>query len=181
MGRHQLADLCALIGTRLIHVSTDCVFSGKKGNYTESDTPDATDLYGRSKVLGEPRRDTCLTLRTSMIGRQLNRRDSLLEWFLFCKEPRIRGFTHAIFTGFPTGVLAEILCDIVENHESLDGLYHVSSKPISKYELLCRLRDGFGKRIEIASFNGALSPTLRMAAVMGGFTALDEIADELKM
>jgi dTDP-4-dehydrorhamnose reductase len=116
---HRLARLCLDGGARLIQLSTDCIFSGRKGNYSETATPDAEDLYGRSKLLGEVEGSNCLTLRTSMIGRELERSDGLLEWFLSQNGKTVRGFTRAIFSGFTTNALANIIAQIVTSHPGL--------------------------------------------------------------
>jgi dTDP-4-dehydrorhamnose reductase len=145
---HQLAAACSARRARLIHVSTDCVFSGCKGGYREDDTPDPVDLYGRSKLLGEPSGSGILTLRTSMIGRELGRRNGLLEWFL-SQDGEVRGFTRARFTGPTAPVLARAICDVIQHHPQLEGLWHVGAEPISKYDLLVLLRDAFGHEIEI--------------------------------
>ncbi|ACL59187.1 dTDP-4-dehydrorhamnose reductase family protein [Methylobacterium nodulans] len=133
---HRLADLCELAGARLVTVSTDCVFDGKKGQYTEADRVTATDLYGLSKHLGEiTGRQHVLTLRTSIIGREHSSANGLLEWFLR-SGPVVSGYRHAVFSGFPTVVLAEIIRDYVLPRPDLHGLYHVSSDAISKFDLL---------------------------------------------
>ena len=119
----------------MIHLSTDCVFSGASGNYREDDPSDATDLYGKSKYLGEVSEQNCLTLRTSMIGNELFRRKSLLEWFL-AQKGSIRGFKKAIFSGFTTLELSRIIEMMIVRFPGASGLYHVSSEPISKYDLL---------------------------------------------
>lgn len=150
---HRLAVLCQAAGARLIHISTDCVFSGRKGMYTEDDAPDAEDLYGRSKLLGEVSSPCCLTLRTSIIGRELESANGLVEWFLSNQGGRVQGYTNAIYTGFPTLVLAQIIADVIERHPDLSGLYHVSSEPISKYELLCLLHDAYRVSTEIEPFS----------------------------
>ena len=151
---HRLAILCQATTARLIHVSTDCVFSGRKGMYTEDDVPDAEDLYGRSKLLGEVIGPGCLTLRTSIIGRELSSINGLVEWFLSNRGGHVQGYTNAIYTGFPTLILAQIIADVLEHHPDLSGLYHVSSEPISKYALLCLLHDAYQVSIEIESFPG---------------------------
>lgn len=133
---HQLAKIAAEQNARLICISTDCVFTGDKGNYVETDAADATDLYGRSKSLGEVVDGNCLTIRTSIIGRELFTRNSLVEWFLSNRGGRVKGFTKAIFTGFPTVILAEILADLIADRPYMRGLYHVSSDKINKFELL---------------------------------------------
>ncbi len=150
---HRLARLCQSAGTRLIHISTDCVFSGRKGMYTEDDTPDADDFYGRSKLLGEVTGSNCLTLRTSMIGRELDTRYGLIEWFLSNRNRSVRGYSNAIFSGFPTVIFAKIIAEVIDRHPDLSGVYHVSSEPISKYHLLCLLRDTFQVSIEIEPFH----------------------------
>jgi dTDP-4-dehydrorhamnose reductase len=141
---HQLADLCIERGIRVIQISTDCVFSGARGNYTEIDNPDPVDLYGRSKLLGELNRPNCLTLRTSIIGWQLNTFTSLLSWFAFQRGKRIKGYKQAIYTGISTAVLSQLIGDIIETRPDLQGLYQVASDQISKFELLLRLRDSLG-------------------------------------
>ena len=146
---HRLAALCQAAGARLIHVSTDCVFSGRGGTYTEDDLPDAQDLYGRSKLLGEVNDAGCLTMRTSIIGRELSSSNGLVEWFLSNRGGHVRGYTNAIYTGFPTLTLAQVIADVLERHPDLSGLYHVSSEPISKHDLLCLLRDAYQLSVDI--------------------------------
>jgi dTDP-4-dehydrorhamnose reductase len=141
---HQLADLCVECGIRLIQLSTDCVFSGARGNYSELDAPDAVDLYGRTKLLGEINLPGCLTLRTSFIGWQLNTHSGLLSWFALQRNKHIKGYRKAIYSGFSTSVMAQLIGDILETRPDLSGLYQVASKPISKYDLLMQLRDLLG-------------------------------------
>lgn len=141
---HRLADLCEGRGIRVFQISTDCVFSGFRGNYTEIDIPDPVDLYGRTKLLGELNRLNCVTLRTSIIGWQINAFTGLLSWFAMQRGKRIKGYRHAIYSGFSTTALAQLIGDLVETRPDLHGLYHVSSEPISKYDLLVRLRDSLG-------------------------------------
>ena len=141
---HELADLCAGRGIRVLQISTDCVFSGNRGNYTEADIPDPVDIYGRTKCLGELNRPGCLTLRTSIIGWQLNTYSSLLSWFALQRGKTIQGYKKAIYTGVSTAVLAVLIGDIIENHADLEGLYHVASQSISKFDLLVQLRDALG-------------------------------------
>jgi dTDP-4-dehydrorhamnose reductase len=146
---HRLSEIAEEFKSRLICVSTDCVFSGEKGNYNEEDIPDASDLYGKSKNLGEVMAGNCLTIRTSIIGREIQTRHSLVEWFLSNEGKKIKGFKHAIFSGFPTIILADILGDIIINHADLNGLYHVSSEPINKLELLKLLKKEYKVEIDI--------------------------------
>lgn len=145
---HRLARLCGISGARLVHISTDCVFSGKKGGYTEDDLPDATDLYGKSKFLGEVNCPHAITLRTSTIGNELQSAYGLLGWFL-SQHDRCKGYVHAIFSGMPTVVLAQIIRDIVIPRPDLSGLYHLSASPISKYDLLNLIASVYGRAIEI--------------------------------
>jgi dTDP-4-dehydrorhamnose reductase len=146
---HRLANLCQATGTRLIHISTDCVFSGRHGMRTEKDISDAEDLYGRTKFLGEVDGPSCLTLRTSIIGRELRTSNGLVEWFLGNRDGAVKGYTRSLYSGFTTLALASIIVKVVEHHPELAGVYQVSSSPISKYELLCLLREAFGLDIEI--------------------------------
>jgi len=135
---HLLSRLCGETGARLVHVSTDCVFSGAKGMYTEDDLEDARDLYGRSKLLGEVHYENAITLRTSIIGLELARKKSLIEWFIGQKG-RVKGFTRAIYSGFTTLEMARIIERVLTDHPDLSGLWHVASDPINKYELLAML------------------------------------------
>jgi dTDP-4-dehydrorhamnose reductase len=141
---HQLADLCRGQDIRLVQMSTDCVFSGLRGSYTEADVPDPVDLYGRTKLLGELNRSGCLTLRTSIVGWQLNNFSGLVSWFSRQRGQRIKGYQQAVYSGFSTRVLAQLISDLVETRPDLTGLYQVASQPISKYDLLVRLRDKLG-------------------------------------
>ena len=145
---HRLARLCNLIGARLIHISTDCVFSGARGNYVETDHPDAQDLYGRSKLLGEVICANAVTLRTSIIGTELEGAHSLVGWFL-AQQGRVNGFAKAFFSGLPTVELARIIRDHVVPNNGLRGLYHVGSTPISKFELLHLVAEAYDKSIII--------------------------------
>jgi dTDP-4-dehydrorhamnose reductase len=141
--------LCQGAAARLIHISTDCVFSGRKGHYSESDVADAEDLYGRSKFLGEVSYEGCLTLRTSMIGRELDTSHGLLEWFLSQEGKAVPGYTRAIFTGFTTNALAEIIAQIITHYTAMHGIWHVASEPISKFDLLSLVKEIYGLHIHI--------------------------------
>lgn len=146
---HKLSVLAEQQGAKFITISTDCVFSGNKGMYREDDVPDATDLYGRSKLLGEVYSWKSLTLRTSIIGLELIRKESLIEWFLAQKGP-VSGYGKAIYSGLTTIELARVIERILLNNPQATGLYHVSSDPISKFDLLCSLRDRLGSNIRIS-------------------------------
>lgn len=146
---HRLAALVSNWHGRLIHFSTDCVFSGRRGNYTEDDQSDAEDLYGRSKFLGEVARANALTLRTSIIGRELTEHRSLLDWFRSQDDRTVHGYRHVIYSGVTTNHLADLVGEIIRNHPDLRGLYQVASQPISKYDLLCLLREAYGLNIDI--------------------------------
>lgn len=133
---HRLARLNRAHGARLIHISTDCVFAGDRGLYRESDRPDATDLYGLSKFLGEVSEDpAAITLRTSIVGRERGSANGLIEWFLNAQGP-VKGWRGAVFSGLPTVVLAEVIRDHILPRPDLHGLYHLSVDPIDKFTLL---------------------------------------------
>jgi dTDP-4-dehydrorhamnose reductase len=149
---HELAQACAAVGARLVHVSTDCVFSGElpaPARYCEDDVPDARDVYGASKLLGEVLEPPGLTLRTSIIGRELERASGLLEWFAGKGGEQVIGFANARFSGVTTRELARIVGRILRDHPDLSGLWHVASDPIDKYHLLLALRDVLGLRCEV--------------------------------
>ena len=145
---HRLAVSCKTIGARLIHLSTDCVFSGDRGSYSETDHPDPLDVYGRSKLLGEVAGEGSLTLRTSMIGLGLYRKTSLVDWFL-AQKGRVQGYRRAIFSGLTTRELSRVIAMLIERHHEASGLYHVSAAPISKYDLLMKLRERLQNAVDI--------------------------------
>jgi dTDP-4-dehydrorhamnose reductase len=146
---HRLAEFGEEFGFRLITISTDCVFSGDRGNYSENDIPDAIDLYGKSKNLGEVVGENCLTLRTSIIGHEIGSSHSLIDWFLSNQGGKVKGYANAIYSGFPTVVFASIIDNLIRNNPKLSGLYHVSSNPISKYDLLNLVNEAYAANVTI--------------------------------
>jgi len=146
---HLLAELCAKAEAKLIQISTDCVFSGDKGDYSEDDISDARDLYGRTKYLGEVDAENALTLRTSIIGHELFSNVSLVDWFLSQQGKSVNGFAHAIYTGFPTVVFAQEVARVIEFFPNLTGVYNVSSEKISKLNLLELICAEYSCQIEI--------------------------------
>jgi len=145
---HQLSLICRVARIRMIHISTDCVFNGKKGNYTENDPSDAEDLYGRTKFLGEVSYPHTFTLRTSIIGRELKTQLGLIEWFLTQRD-EIHGYKKAIYTGFTTDELSNVIMKYVIPRPELNGVYHVSSNPITKYDLLMMAKESFKRNVTI--------------------------------
>ena len=145
---HRVAAICRAVGARFVHISTDCVFSGRKGNYVESDPSDAEDVYGRTKFLGEVQGPHAITLRTSIIGQEIKNRLGLVEWFL-AQTGTIKGYQKALYSGFTTNELSRIILKCVIPNPGLHGLYQVSSQPISKYALLLLAKEAYGKEIEI--------------------------------
>jgi len=145
---HRLFLVSQSIGARFIHYSTDCVFSGNRGNYTELDNPDAVDLYGLSKFLGEVTFSGALTLRTSIIGHELSSSRSLLDWFL-SQVGQIKGYTNAYFSGLSTFEIARITLEIIKLHPNLSGLYHLAADKISKHDLLTLFNCAYGKDLDI--------------------------------
>jgi len=141
---HQLRTYCEVLGIRMVQISTDCVFNGLSGGYTERDTPNAMDLYGKSKAIGEVTAAPCITLRTSIIGLELETRRSLVEWFL-SQRGTIRGFTRAIYTGLTTIEIARVIERLLVDHPRMSGLWQVASEPISKFELLNTLARCLGR------------------------------------
>lgn len=165
---HEVAEICARLGSRMIQISTDCVFSGDlpaPRTYTESHVADARDVYGRTKLLGEVTEAPAVTLRTSIIGWELGRANGLLEWFAAQKGGTVSGFTDAIFSGLTTRALAQIMLELLREHREITGLYHVSSEPIDKYSLLVMFKEVLGRDWEIVPdssvrVNRALDSTL---------------------
>lgn len=150
---HEIAEIAAEYGGRVIHFSTDCVFDGTRGMYSEEDIPNATDLYGRSKAMGELFCDNALTLRTSIIGRELQSHASLLDWFLAQSGGQIRGFTKAIYSGVTTNQMAHVIELILQKFPTLTGLYQIVAEPVSKYELLSLVKDRFGVEVSIEPYD----------------------------
>jgi len=144
---HRLAELCGISSARLVHISTDCVFSGNKGSYSEDDEPDAIDVYGKTKHLGEVAGPGMVTLRTSTIGHEMGTRFGLLEWFL--AQERCKGYRKAIFSGLPTVEFARVVRDFVIPNVSLEGLYHVGAEAIDKDTLLRLIAKVYRKQVEI--------------------------------
>lgn len=145
---HRIAQVCRTFNAHLLHISTDCVFSGKQGNYSETDLPDGYDLYGRSKALGEVNNPHGLTIRTSIIGHELQTKLGLVEWFLAQNQP-VQGYKKHIFTGFPTIELAHIIAAHILPNPWLSGIYHLSSEPVSKYDLLKMIASQYQHTIPI--------------------------------
>jgi len=153
---HQLAAWCKFSNARLIHISTDAVFSGDRGLYSESNIPDARNLYGLSKLLGEQNESHTVTLRTSMIGHDLRDNSGLLSWFLSQHEI-CNGYRRVIFSGLPTVILAKIICDYIIPNDKLHGIYHLSAPPISKYDLLVLIAKAYQKKIKIVPVDKPIS------------------------
>jgi len=151
---HRLAMLCRAVDARLVHFSTDCVFSGRRGPSSEDDVPDPVDLYGRSKLLGEVDGPGCLTLRTSIIGRELSGGASLLEWFRRQRGRDARGYTRAIYSGLTTRAMAELVARLIESEPKLEGVWHVASEPIDKFELLRRVNEKLGWGVRLTPDDG---------------------------
>lgn len=149
---HRLSRLCQQHQSRLIHISTDCVFSGEKGGYRETDPSDAKDLYGKSKFLGETdaSETSALTLRTSIIGHELkSHTHGLLAWMLQQEGKRIKGFKKAIYTGFTTNELVQVISQLIQQHPTLYGTYHLASEPINKYDLLTLINEVYRLNVTI--------------------------------
>ncbi|MBI5408609.1 MAG: SDR family oxidoreductase [Nitrospirae bacterium] len=181
---HVLAKKCSEKGIRLIHISTDCVFSGKKGGYVETDLPDAEDLYGRTKLLGEVTGPKCLTLRTSLIGRELSGANGLLEWFLSQTGKRVNGYQKAIFSGLTTYAMSKVMRELVEKHQALEGLYHVSSEPLAKYDLLHGLKRRLSLNVDLVPdqscvVDRSLDSTRFREATGAVIPSWDEMLEEL--
>lgn len=173
---HLLSEICAKTGTRVIHISTDCVFSGAKGDYIEDDPSDADDLYGKTKFLGEMHYGHALTLRTSIVGRDLFSNVSLVDWFLSQSGKTVKGYANAIYTGLSTDALSREIWRVISEHPELHGLYHVSATKITKLALLTLVNRFFEAGVKIEPYDGVrcdrslLSQRYREAA---GFTPPD--------
>lgn len=140
---HRLARQCNAVDARLIHISTDCVFSGARGNYSETDAADAVDTYGRTKFLGEVVTHGAITVRTSIVGTALTNDVSLFDWFLSRGAGQVKGFTQAVYTGLTSERLSDELRHIIERGDLPSGLWQISAEKITKYELLARLKEAF--------------------------------------
>jgi dTDP-4-dehydrorhamnose reductase len=185
---HVLAAAALEHGARLIHVSTDCVFSGRlpaPRTYREDDPPDAEDLYGRTKLLGEVHESPGLTLRTSIIGRELGRASGLMEWFVRQQGATLNGFAHAIFSGVTTKALARVIEQLITGEPELAGLYQVAAEPIAKYDLLVRMREALDVDCEIVAvdephLNRALDGSRFAAETRIEVPSWDDMLDEYR-
>ena len=148
---HRLAQWCKPLGTRVLTFSTDCVFDGTRGNYKDTDSTNATDIYGKTKALGELRYENTLTIRSSFIGRELQNGTELLEWFLSQDGKQVSGFRKAMYSGITTLEMSRVVVDIIRNHSHLYGLYNVSGQKISKYDLLEKIRNHFDVDIDVVA------------------------------
>lgn len=180
---HRIAEAARARGVRLIHVSTDAVFDGKRGNYTEDVPPDATDLYGRTKAMGEVDAEGQLTIRTSLVGRQLRGTRGLLEWFLSHRGEAVQGYRAMRFSGLSTLALSRIIVDVIANHPALSGRLHIGGDTISKYDLLHLMNDAFDAGITIVPAEGPhIDRSLdsgRFAVVAGTAPSWEHMLDEL--
>ncbi|MDD2262036.1 MAG: SDR family oxidoreductase [Clostridia bacterium] len=156
---HQIAKICQDMSIRMIHLSTDCVFSGDSGLYTEDSIPDASDMYGRTKAMGEVLDNpNCLTLRSSFLGTEISDRTELLEWLLSQKGRTIKGYTKAIYSGVSTVYLSSVITEILRHYPQLSGLYQIApDTPISKYDLLCIAKNAFNIDVEIVGNDSFVS------------------------
>ncbi len=139
---------------RLIHFSTDCVFAGSDGMYSETSIPDAQDIYGKTKFLGEVSGSHSLTLRCPIIGREIEGKTELVEWFLKQKNNKIKGYANAIYSGITSAEMARQIILIIRKFSNLTGLYQISAAPISKYELLQLLNQISGLGVTIDKDEG---------------------------
>lgn len=147
---HYLLNWCKKKSARVIHFSTVCVFDGATGGYVEESLPNAQDLYGRTKMLGDLLDEQAITLRSSFIGREIEGKAELLEWFLSQRSKQIKGYRQAIFTGVTTKVMVDITKDLIQEFPKLSGLFHIASEKLSKYELLLLMKEAFRINIDIA-------------------------------
>jgi dTDP-4-dehydrorhamnose reductase len=145
----KIDSWCKTYGKKQILFSTDCVFSGKKGNYNDLDTPDASDNYGRSKGNGEINSINTLTIRSSMIGREVYNKTELLEWVISNKKNTIKGFDGVIYSGVTTLWMSSLMIEIVKNYQDLSGIYNISSSPISKFNLIKKINHYFKLHINL--------------------------------
>jgi dTDP-4-dehydrorhamnose reductase len=181
---HRLAEACQERGIRLIHVSTDCVYSGRRGFYAESDLADPIDLYGRSKLAGEPSGEGILTLRTSMIGWELATSNGLLEWVVAQDGGSVQGYDRAVFSGPTAPELSRLVLSIADEHPQLAGTLHVAAAPISKHDLILKLRDALGLDLEVEradepQIDRSLDPSRLEAETGWRAASWDELVAEL--
>jgi len=159
---HKLADWAKINQKRVLHFSTDCVFDGRVGNYTEVSITTAEDIYGKSKALGEINYNHCLTIRSSFIGQELFDKTELLDWFLTQNGKQIKGFKNTLYSGVSTIFMANVVKKIIMNFPNLSGLYQLApDKPISKYDLLLIAKETFNIDVEIIpDYENVHRPTL---------------------
>jgi len=143
----KLSDYCESKKVKLIHITTDCVFSGKDGNYSESSLHDCLDEYGKSKSLGEP--NNCMVIRTSIIGEEIHKNASLISWAKSMRGKEVNGFLNHLWNGITTKRYAEICEEIIKNNLFEIGLFHIYSNYLSKFELLHLINKKFDLQLKI--------------------------------
>ena len=150
---HYLKDIANKVNSKVIHLSTDCVFDGKKGNYDEQSKKTPTDIYGKTKDLGEINSNPHLTIRTSIIGPEIKKNGSgLLMWLFKNKNKRVDGYNKSIWSGLTTLELSKVILNLIDN--DIMGLIHISNPPISKYDLISLINDEFDLGITINKVDG---------------------------
>lgn len=179
---HKLSSICDASGARLIHISTDCVFSGNKGNYLVTDNPDPIDIYGSSKLAGEIVDDHNLTIRTSHVGRELTNFTSLFEWILNNRGKSVVGYSNAIYSGLTTFSLSVVINSLLTTGSSINGLVHVASSPINKFQLITELNNRLGLGLDIKTdesvvLNRSLRPSDQITQLGIEIPSWDQMLD----
>jgi len=175
-----LAEHCKAINCKLIHITTDCVFSGADGNYTEDSLHDCTDSYGKTKSLGEP--INCMTIRTSIIGEELHKNVSLISWVNSQKGKEVNGFSNHLWNGITTKQYAKICSQIIDQALYQEGIYHVFSNSVNKYELLCLLNERFNLDLKINKTvaDSDINRTLSTVKELNSFLSIPSIEEQIK-
>ena len=148
---HKIDNWVSKFDKKLIHFSTDCVYSGNKGDYLDNDIPDAEDNYGKSKAIGEVNSKNTLTIRSSMVGREIFNKTELFEWVVSNKNKKINGFENVVYSGVTTLWMSKTVIKILKEFPDLTGIYNISSESISKFDLICKINNRFGLNIDIES------------------------------
>ena len=182
---HIIDDWTERNQSKLIHFSSDCVFSGKKGNYLDESIPDATDLYGLSKSRGEVKSKNTLTIRCSIIGREIFNHTELFEWIYSMRGKQIKGYNNVLYSGVTSIWMGRVLKKILKYHTELSGIYNISSEPITKYSLLNLINEHFKLGIEISRDNKIKSNKVLISKKFTEITDInppnwDDLMTELK-
>lgn len=173
-----LANVCEKNKWNMIHPTTDCVFSGKKGSYNENDKYDVDDVYGMSKALGEPK--NCTIIRTSIIGEEVTQKRSLVEWVKSQKNNKVNGFLNHFWNGMTCLEWAKLIEKIIENNDFWKGVKHFASPTqVSKYELVSMISKSYNLNLEVNPINSDMTVDRTISTIFENGYKIKELESQI--